>query len=291
MALFLLALPLFLSIAAKPYATLPLPRSRPALGMIHLFSHQSKEMLGMLMEKILTEKPAILTNILNKNPKILTDVFANNPRILWDAQQKMISDFSESVSENTYKSVARILKNSPELWNQMEKKAITAGGKSMIVFLDPLCPHSMLLLRDMLKLARSVHRPWAVCPHWITKHQDTKSQMIVRSLAAAHALGKLEAFLEILIDGVQEVSLEYILPLASQLGMDLEKFQQSMFSPETDQGLLDSRAYGNQFQFQGFPTVLYKKQNINAPSMRDTAFELMEGRPDNLETLLEMLSH
>lgn len=298
MALFSRACPLFFSLMTLCHA---LPhgeaKSPPSAGKSHLFSAPSKEFFASLMEELLKENPHILATALGENPEILASVFSKNPHILWDAQQKMIADFSEHASENVYKHTEKILSNSPELWGQLQKKPLRSGKKHIILFLDPLCPHSMALLKDTLTLSSGENNNnHAPCPHFVTKHQDIRAQMIARSLVAAHALGKLEAFLEILISRIHQLSAELAQNIALELGLNRELFQKHMFSSHADEALLNARAYANQFQFQGLPTILYKRENSGESrrteaGSQERSFELIEGHPDTLESLMELLSH
>lgn len=273
MGLVFIGLPLFLALSSKIYST----------------PHSTQD-IEEVISGCLAENPSILENALLQNPEILTRVFKQHPSIFWNAQHNMIENFSETVSHNVQKSTARIFKNSPELWAQIQKNPVTTGKKSIIIFLDPLCPHSIGLFRDLLALSCEPKTSWTICPHWITQHHDVNSQIIVRSLMASHMLGKLEAYLDMILSHSGTLSAGFALTLAKKIGCDIKEFHSHMFSADTDQYLMDSRSYGNQFQFPGFPTMIHQKEEPNSSSGQIPPFEIIEGRPDSLGSLAKMLS-
>ena len=287
MALFFMMLPLFLSLGSKSYSFSPFIMQTANREWAP--SEQAKERIHSMLTECLTQNPSILENALLKNPHILARFFKKHPSIFWDAQQNMIENFSENVSHSIQKSTERILKNSPELWGNMQKKPITVGKKTIILFLDPLCPHSIGLFRDMLSLARTEHTPLSLCPHWITQHDDINSQIVVRSLIAAHTLGKLEAYLDLLLGHVGHLSAGFALTLAKKIGADVKEFHTTMFSSDTDQHLTDARSYGNQFQFPGFPTMMCQKESTSTGPQNSPSFDIIEGRPDSLQSLSQWL--
>jgi hypothetical protein len=273
MRLFFMAVPLFLALSSSAYSNPLSPTDLP-----------------YLIAECLSDNPSILENTLMENPDILARFFKVYPSVFSAAQQNMIEHFSETVSQDLQKSTQRLFKNSPELWGKLKKNPITSGKKHIIVFLDPLCPHSMALFRDLLDLSRHSKKPLALCPHWITQHHDVNGQIIVRSLMAAHLLGKLQAYLDIILNQVGPLSAGLALTLAKQIGCDIKKFHSHMFNASTDQYLMDARSYGNQFQFPSFPTMLYQKEDLSKKDLSDQPFEMIEGRPDSLTALSKMLS-
>jgi len=284
---FLMAMPLFLTLAsefAPPEDTVSL--TEQSTHCAHSPSNETeppcqKKILYQI-EKILTENPNILKNALTKNPDILSHVLTKYPGILFHAQQKMIADFSEKASDNVQNHTQKLLRNTPELWENLQKNAINTGSKNIVIFLDPLCQHSLFLLKDLLQLISLSDNTLAICPHWITQHEDIKGQLIVRSILAAHAMGKTLPFLERILECMETMSLKNILAIASELEICPDAFQKNMNTRKIHQHILLSRAYGNQFQFQGSPTILYKTD--------DQLFEVIEGRPESIEVLAKLLS-
>jgi hypothetical protein len=233
----------------------------------------------------------IIYATLMKYPNILEAVFQKNPHILWNAQQRMIQEFSTQVGESAYHQTLKTLDNTPDLWNQMQQAPLIQGRKKIIAFLDPLCLHSAMLLKNMLKIAQSSKGQISFCPHWVTNAGDKKGQIVVRALLAANALGKISSFLESLIDCIQNAQIVNVLRLAAQLGIHMPSFQTHMFSEDTEKSISDARTHFNQFQFQGFPIILYKKDNLNHPDNQKKPIEIIEGNPHDLEELAELLSH
>lgn len=273
MRLFFMAVPLFLGLSSSVYSNIISPTDLPGL-----------------MAECLSENPSIIENTLMENPGILARFFKAHPSVFSAAQQDMIEHFSETVSKDLQKSTQRLFINSPELWGQLQKNPIKSGKRHVVVFLDPLCPHSMALFRDLLDLSSNATNPFALCPHWITQHHDINGQIIVRSLMAAHILGKLQAYLDIILNQVGPLSTGLALTLAKQIGCDIKAFHSHMFNAHTDQYLMDARSYGNQFQFPSFPTMLYQKEHLGEKDLADQPFEIIEGRPDSLMALSKMLS-
>jgi hypothetical protein len=273
MRLFFMAVPLFLALSTGVYSHIISPPDLPGL-----------------ISECLSENPSMIENILMENPGIMARFFKAHPSVFSAAQHDMIEHFSETVSQDLQKNTQRLFTNSPELWGQLQKTPITSGKKHVVVFLDPLCPHSIALFRDLLDLSRHGKNPLALCPHWVTQHHDVNGQIIVRSLMAAHILGKLQAYLDIILNHVGPLSAGLALTLAKQVGCDIKAFHSHMFNAHTDQYLMDARAYGNQFRFPSFPTMLYQKEHIGEKDTPDQSFEMIEGRPDSLMTLSKMLS-
>jgi hypothetical protein len=273
MRLFFIGIPLFLSLASGVYSeTISLPN------------------LPRLIAECLMENPSIIEHTLMENPDIMARFFKTHPSVFSAAQNDMIEHFSETVSCDLQKNTHRLFKNSPELWGHLQKTPITSGKRHIVAFLDPLCPHSMALFRDLLALSSHAKNPLALCPHWITQHHDVNGQIIVRSLMAAHILGKLQAYLDIILNHVGPFSAGMALTLAKQIGCDIKEFHSHMFNADTDQYLMDARAYGNQFQFPSFPTLLYQKEHLGEKDTPEHPFEMIEGRPDSLTALSKMLS-
>ncbi len=271
MRLFLMTVPLFLALYSGGYCNTNSPADLPCL-----------------IAECLSENPSIIENTLMENPDILARFFKAHPSVFSAAQQDMIEHFSETVSQDLQKSTQRLFTNSPELWGHLQKNPITSGKRHIVAFLDPLCPHSMALFRDLLALSSNAKTPLALCPHWITQHHDVNGQIIVRSLMAAHILGKLQAYLDIILNHVGPLSTGLALTLAKQIGCDIKAFHSHMFNAHTDQYLTDARSYGNQLQFPSFPTMLYQKENLGEKALGQP-FEMIEGRPDSLTSLSKLL--
>ncbi|MBM3632041.1 MAG: hypothetical protein FJX00_03620 [Alphaproteobacteria bacterium] len=272
MRLFFIGIPLFLSLASGAYSEAISPTNLPCL-----------------IAECLMQNPSIIEHALMENPDIMARFFKTHPSVFSAAQQDMIEHFSETVSCDLKKNTQRLFKNSPELWGHLQKAPITSGKRHIIVFLDPLCPHSMALFRDLLALSSHAKTPLALCPHWITQHHDVNGQIIVRSLMAAHILGKLQAYLDIILNQTGPLSAGLALTLAKKIGCDIKAFHSHMFNAHTDQYLMDARAYGNQFQFPSFPTMLYQKDDLGDHAAPNKSFEMIEGRPDSLSSLAKMV--
>jgi hypothetical protein len=231
-----------------------------------------------------------MQEILMENPEILDLFFKKHPNVFANAQQRLIEHFSESVSDNLLTHTNETLRNSPDLWINMEKNPMHPRGKKIIAFLDPLCPHSALLFKDLMQLASASNQRFSFCPHWVAHHQDEKSMLAARALLAAYALGKISAYMDLWINRIQNLSEKDIPAITSQLGINKDLFKKHMFSTETNQCIQNSRQYRNQFHFQGFPTLLYKKNEKNTANDQEAPFLIIEGRPCDPQELAPLLS-
>ena len=291
-------LPLFLALATHANAR-DIDENQDTLGVNEAVL--SSMTTTPLIQNILTNNPGIIQKVLLENPEILDSFFKKHTHVLYDAQQKMIEDFSEHVSENLLTHTNETLENSPELWTHMGKNPINPGSKKVVAFLDPLCPHSTLLFKDLMELAHKSDQGFSVCPHWIAHHQDKKSMLAVRALLAAYAMGKIKDYIDLWIHRIENLSQKDITNIASQLGLNSKRFKNHMFSQETNKCIQDARQYRNQFRFQGFPTLVYKKSDVkptasvtlppdDASGPSDGPFFIIEGRPSDPKELSSMLS-
>lgn len=233
----------------------------------------------------------IIYATLMRYPQILESVFQKNPHILWNAQQRMIQEFSTQVGEDVYQHTLKTLESNPTLWNEMQQARLTDGRKHIVAFLDPLCAHSALLLKNMIQLAPSSQNDLAFCPHWVTHPLDKKGQMVARALLAAHQLGQIRSFIDRLIVCIEKAQAINVIQLAADLGLNMESFQTHMFSPSTEQHMTKARQHFSQFQFQGFPVIFYSKEDQGHPDYAEKPIEIIEGNPHSVEELAQLLLH
>ena len=213
-----------------------------------------------------------------------------DPSLLISTYRHIVRHLPDSSQEPYGQHIVRQFNLKPHLWQQLTKGATQ---RCLVVFLDPLCPHSSALFHHLLHLGGSILHNWNIRPFWWSPDPQKRHAYVTKALWIL----SIHRLIVPLCQALEQrgCSLHHLTPslmrdVLESLGVNMMQFQEAMDNPMLDTIMNQVTNILKELDIKSFPVMICKAKSPQHTNPRAQSFRVFQGCPKTKDDVWRWLA-